>query len=89
MATSVLYPRPQTMEVFGCLLNLMLAVLDCFMRFGGMRFRCLNSSCLFLYFGIKEIDENKLIFGKTYLFFSHTIKKQPYNRKMLKNIEKQ
>lgn len=33
--------------------------------------------------GIKEVPADKLIPGKTYLFFSHTIKKQPYNRKLL------
>jgi alanine dehydrogenase len=36
--------------------------------------------------GIKEIPKDKLIAGKTYLFFSHTIKKQPYNRSMLRTI---
>ena len=34
--------------------------------------------------GIKEVPIQQLIEGKTYLFFSHTIKKQPYNRKLLK-----
>lgn len=34
--------------------------------------------------GIKEVPINELLAGKTYLFFSHTIKKQPYNRKLLK-----
>ena len=33
--------------------------------------------------GIKEVPISELIAGKTYLFFSHTIKKQPYNRKLL------
>lgn len=33
--------------------------------------------------GIKEVPIADLIEGKTYLFFSHTIKKQPYNRKLL------
>ncbi|MBA4055708.1 MAG: alanine dehydrogenase [Marivirga sp.] len=33
--------------------------------------------------GIKEVPVSQLIAGKTYLFFSHTIKKQPYNRKLL------
>ena len=36
--------------------------------------------------GIKEIPREKLIADKTYLFFSHTIKKQPYNRAMLRTI---
>jgi saccharopine dehydrogenase (NAD+, L-lysine-forming) len=38
--------------------------------------------------GIKEVRSEDLIPGKTYLFFSHTIKKQPYNRKLLQEILK-
>jgi alanine dehydrogenase len=33
--------------------------------------------------GIKEVPPSMLIPDKTYLFFSHTIKKQPYNRVLL------
>ena len=33
--------------------------------------------------GIKEVPIDNLIPNKTYLFFSHTLKKQPYNRKLL------
>ena len=33
--------------------------------------------------GIKEVPVNSLIKNKTYLFFSHTIKKQEYNRDLL------
>jgi len=33
--------------------------------------------------GVKEVPVSQLIPNKTYLFFSHTIKKQPYNRKLL------
>jgi len=36
--------------------------------------------------GIKEVPIDQLIAGKTYLFFSHTIKKQPYNRKLLQAV---
>ena len=36
--------------------------------------------------GIKEVPAEMLIPGKTYLFFSHTKKKQPYNQKMLQEI---
>lgn len=36
--------------------------------------------------GIKEIPIQQLIPDKTYLFFSHTIKKQPHNRELLKAI---
>jgi len=38
--------------------------------------------------GIKEVPIDRLLEGKTYLFFSHTIKKQPYNRKLLQAILK-
>ncbi len=43
-------------------------------------------------FGVKEIPVEALIPNKKYFFFSHTIKMQPYNRKLLiavlnKNIE--
>lgn len=36
--------------------------------------------------GVKEVKLEKLIPNKTYLFFSHTYKKQPYNAKLLKTI---
>ncbi|MGB0177401.1 MAG: NAD(P)-dependent oxidoreductase [Owenweeksia sp.] len=36
--------------------------------------------------GVKEVPLNMLIPGKTYLFFSHTYKKQPYNRNLLRAI---
>jgi alanine dehydrogenase len=36
--------------------------------------------------GIKEVPVAELIEGKTYLSFSHTIKKQPHNRKLLQEI---
>lgn len=36
--------------------------------------------------GIKEVPIPDLIANKTYLFFSHTLKKQPYNRKLLQEI---
>jgi alanine dehydrogenase len=36
--------------------------------------------------GIKEVRKTDLIPNKTYLFFSHTIKEQPYNRDLLKKI---
>lgn len=38
--------------------------------------------------GIKEVPIQNLIDGKTYLFFSHTLKKQPYNRKLLQAVLK-
>lgn len=38
--------------------------------------------------GIKEVPIPHLIGDKTYLFFSHTLKKQPYNKKLLQEILK-
>ena len=37
-------------------------------------------------FGVKEMPIDALIPNKKYFFFSHTIKKQPYNRDLLKAI---
>ena len=37
-------------------------------------------------FGIKEVPIENLIANKSYFFFSHTIKKQPYNRKLLQAL---
>lgn len=39
-----------------------------------------------LLIGVKEVNKEDLIPGKTYMFFSHTYKKQPYNRELLKEI---
>ncbi|HRP54318.1 MAG TPA: alanine dehydrogenase, partial [Fluviicola sp.] len=36
--------------------------------------------------GVKEVNIDDLIPNKKFLFFSHTIKKQPYNRKLLQAI---
>ncbi len=36
--------------------------------------------------GVKEVPVSALISNKKYFFFSHTIKKQPYNRDLLKAI---
>ena len=36
--------------------------------------------------GVKEVPPEDLIPGKIYFFFSHTIKKQAYNRKLLQTI---
>ncbi len=38
--------------------------------------------------GIKEVDIESLVGHKTYLFFSHTAKKQPHNKKLLQKILK-
>jgi alanine dehydrogenase len=43
------------------------------------------SSCDVL-LGIKEVPVSQLIEGKTYLFFSHTKKKQPQNKSLLQEI---
>lgn len=39
-----------------------------------------------VFFGVKEVPVEALIPGKKYFFFSHTIKKQPHNRKLLQAI---
>ena len=51
-----------------------------------------NVSDCDVFFGVKEVPVEYLIPNKKYFFFSHTIKKQSYNRKLLravldKNIE--
>jgi alanine dehydrogenase len=43
------------------------------------------SSCDVL-FGVKEVPIDSLIPNKKYFFFSHTIKKQPYNRDLMRAI---
>ena len=45
------------------------------------------NSCDFL-IGVKEVNIDKLIPHKTYMFFSHVAKKQPYNRNLLQAILK-
>jgi saccharopine dehydrogenase (NAD+, L-lysine forming) len=39
-----------------------------------------------LLIGVKEVPIEMLILGKSYMFFSHTIKKQPHNAKLLRAI---
>ena len=36
--------------------------------------------------GVKEVPIDQLIPGKKYFFFSHTIKEQPYNKKLLQQV---
>lgn len=36
--------------------------------------------------GVKEVPVDKLIPNKTYFFFSHTIKKQPHNKKLMQAL---
>ncbi len=43
------------------------------------------SSCDIL-LGVKEVKLQTFLEGKTYLFFSHTAKKQPYNRGLLQEV---
>lgn len=45
------------------------------------------SACQIL-MGVKEVPVDLLMEGKTYLFFSHTIKMQSYNRKLLQAVLK-
>lgn len=37
-------------------------------------------------FGVKEVPVENLVPNKSYFFFSHTIKKQPHNRKLLQAV---
>lgn len=46
-------------------------------------------ACCDLLLGIKEVPAEKLLAGKTYLFFSHTKKLQPYNQQMFQAILQQ
>ncbi len=39
-----------------------------------------------VFFGVKEVPKDDLIPNKKYFFFSHTIKKQPYNRALLQSV---
>jgi saccharopine dehydrogenase (NAD+, L-lysine forming) len=39
-----------------------------------------------LLLGIKEVSIDELVSNKTYCFFSHTVKEQPYNRNLLQQI---
>ena len=39
-----------------------------------------------VFFGVKEVPVDALIPNKKYFFFSHTIKKQPHNQKLLRAI---
>jgi len=43
------------------------------------------SDCEFI-LGVKEVNVSDLIPNKRFLFFSHTIKQQPYNRNLLRSI---
>jgi alanine dehydrogenase len=45
-----------------------------------------NMSDCDVLFGVKEVPKDALISNKKYFFFSHTIKKQPYNRNLLNAI---
>jgi len=54
-------------------------------RMAGVEVREDLSDCDIL-FGIKEVVPDELIPGKTYLFFSHTKKKQPRNQPLLRSI---
>jgi saccharopine dehydrogenase (NAD+, L-lysine-forming) len=51
----------------------------------GIRVQSDLSQCDIL-MGVKEVPIANLIPDKTYFFFSHTIKEQPYNRELLRSI---
>jgi len=53
----------------------------------GLKLKDDLTECDFL-FGIKEVNPDLILEGKTYFIFSHTIKKQPQNRIMLKEFMK-
>ena len=54
-------------------------------RENGVSFQEDLSDCDVL-MGVKEVPIEQLVANKTYFFFSHTIKKQSYNRKLLQAI---
>ena len=54
-------------------------------QMGGVEVKEDLSECDIL-LGIKEVPISDLMAGKTYLFFSHTRKKQPYNKSMFRAI---
>src|SRR5271170_1001396 len=54
-------------------------------RYQGIELKEDLSDCDIL-FGVKEIPSELFIPGKTYFIFSHTIKKQPRNRKLLQTV---
>ena len=51
----------------------------------GVKFQDDLSDCTIL-LGVKEVESSTLMGHKTYLFFSHTAKEQPYNRRLLQAI---
>jgi len=51
----------------------------------GVRVREEINNCDIL-MGIKEIPSSQLSNNKTYIFFSHTVKMQPYNKELLKQV---
>ena len=51
----------------------------------GLEVRADVSDCDIL-MGVKEVPVSQLIPNKTYLFFSHTVKKQPANRELLRAV---
>lgn len=53
----------------------------------GIEVRADVSDCELL-LGVKEVPPAQLIPNKTYLFFSHTVKKQPANRELLRQVLK-
>ncbi|QDA60438.1 NAD(P)-dependent oxidoreductase [Hymenobacter jejuensis] len=53
----------------------------------GIAVRADISDCDIL-MGVKEVPVDQLIANKTYLFFSHTVKKQPANRELLRQVLK-
>ena len=73
--TPILYVEPSPVRVFR----------DAEYRDAGIEVADIMEQCDVL-LGVKEVPIDALIPDKKYFFFSHTIKKQPYNRKLLKAI---
>ncbi len=73
-------------NVDGCSITLQPSNSRCFSDIeyqnAGVQIKNDLSECTLL-FGIKEVPVNNLIENKTYLFFSHTKKKQPYNKALM------
>jgi len=61
------------------------AISDAEYREAGIRLTEDMQSCDVLV-GVKEVPISQLIPNKTYFFFSHTFKKQPYNRDLLRAV---
>lgn len=81
IAAKSAYPQLQ----FICESSKVRAISDSEYHLAGVELANQTNDCDIL-MGVKEIKPELLVAGKTYFFFSHTIKKQIYNRNLLKTI---